>query len=190
MINLLPENEKQKIRKEYHLLVLSVWLPVIFIILGIAIFSFLPSFFLSGQQYGKIFAESQTKEIMTKQSQALEMKRNVNDANMKIALLLKNSTSTESVRSLFDEIVENRPAGVYITGFSFDRNAGVRPPKGKKTAPPSIVLQGRADDRAALLSFVDILNKKKEFSSVDLPLSNLISGTNLPYTLNITVTSP
>ncbi|MCX6736376.1 MAG: PilN domain-containing protein [Candidatus Parcubacteria bacterium] len=190
MINLLPENEKQRIRKEYHLLVLSVWLPVIFIILIVAISSFLPSFFLSRLQYQKVLAESQTKEVITKQSQVLEMKRNAKEANTKIALLLKNSTSTESVLSLFREIVESRPGGVYITNFSFDRNAGIRPPKGKKTASPSILVQGRADNRAELLSFVDALNKKKDFSSVDLPLSNLISSTNLSYTLNIAVTSP
>ncbi|MCX6739103.1 MAG: PilN domain-containing protein [Candidatus Parcubacteria bacterium] len=190
MINLLPENEKQKIKKEYHLLVLSVWLPAIFIILTVAIFSFLPSFFLSRLQYQKIFAESQTKEVITKQSQVLEMKRSANDANMKISLLLKNSTSTQSAQPLLREIMESRPSGVYITSFSFDRNAGVRPPKDKKTVPPSIVIQGRADSRAGLLSFVDALNKKKEFSSVDLPLSNLISDTNLFYTLNITVTAP
>jgi hypothetical protein len=186
MINLLTTTEKQKIRKEYHLLVFSLCIPALFVILLIAIASFLPSFFLTSSNYQTLFAESQSTEVVTKQSQEQEMKKIVSDTNAKIALLKKKDTEG-SVRDIFREILESRPSGVYITSFSYSAEPSAR---GKQTegVSPSVVVQGKAENRAGLLSFVDILKRKKGFSSVDLPISSLISGTNLSYTLNIAIT--
>jgi Tfp pilus assembly protein PilN len=186
MINLLPTNEKQKFRTEYHLLVASVCLPALSAVLLIAILSFLPTFFLSTTKHQSLFAESQSKEAITKQSQEQEMKKLVSDANAKISLL-KQATTTRSAQDLFHKIFESRPSGVYITNFSYNNNS--KDSSAKRVSGASIVIsvQGKADDRADLLSFVDVLNKTKSFSSVELPISNLVSGTNLSYSLNIVV---
>ncbi|MFA5831540.1 MAG: hypothetical protein WC878_06970 [Candidatus Paceibacterota bacterium] len=185
MINLLTATEKQKIRKEYHLLVFSMCVPTLFFVLLIAILSFLPSFFLTTTNYRTLYAESQSTEVVTKQSQEQEMKKTVSDTNAKIALLKKQDTAGD-VQGLFREILESRPYGVYITSFSYGAAAAVREKQSADTSP-NIIVRGKAENRADLLSFADVLRKKKSFSSVDLPISSLISGTNLSYVLNIVV---
>lgn len=183
MINLLPITEKQKIREGYHLLVLSVCLPTAAIILLLTLASFLPTFFLTISAYQKIFAESQSSEVITKKSQEMEMKKIVNETNTKISLLT-DLVPDKSAQGFFREIIESRPLGVYITSYTYDNTSASSKRAGNSAR---IVIQGRAENRAALLSFVDTLNKKKSFSSVELPLSSLISGTNLSYSINITL---
>jgi len=167
-------------RKAYQMILRSVFLAALSFVLLIAIISFLPNFFIADSKYQKILAESQTKEAVIKQSKEGEMKKLVSDTNAK--LLLLHATSTPSAPKLFREILESRPAGVYITSFSYD----IIPKKGSATSP-GITISGTAEDRTELLSFVESLNKDKSFSSVDLPISNLISDTNVPYTINIIV---
>ncbi len=179
MINLLPITEKQKIRETYRFLVLSMYLIVLSLVLLVAILSFLPSFFITDSKYQKILAESQTKEAIIKQSQEQEIKKIITDTNAKIVLL--KSTTTPSSSNLFYKILESRPVGVYITNFSYDTT------KKGNSSFSSITMQGTAENRTKLLSFVEVLSKENSFSSVDLPISNLISDTNVSYTLNIAV---
>lgn len=167
-------------RKAYQIILLSVFLTALSLVLFVAIISFLPNFFIADSKYQKILAESQTKEVMIKQSKEGEMKKIVSDTNAK--LLLLHATSTPSAPKLFREILESRPSGVFITSFSYDFIA-----KKGSAAFPGITVSGTAENRSELLSFVESLNKNKSFSSVDLPISNLISDTNVSYTLNITV---
>lgn len=182
MINLLPATEKEKIRKDYRLAVLSVCFSSAFFVLAVAVLSFSPIFFVADSKYQEILAESRTKEVLMKQFQEQEMRKIVAGTNAKIILL--KATSTPSAPQLFRKILDVRPVGVSITGFSYDTASS---PGKKVNSSFVIALQGMAESRTALLSFVDALNKEKSFSSVDLPLSNLISDADVSYSLNIMV---
>ena len=184
MINLLSADEKQKLRERYHFLVLSVCLPALSVILLAAILSFLPTFFLADSNYRSILTESQSKAAVSKQSEEQGMKKVVSDANAKIDLL-KMTDDARNAEYFFQEILKSRPSGVYITNFSYDGNLKTSDSK----YGTGIIVQGNADNRTGLLAFVDALKSKKDFSTVDLPISSLITDTNLSYSLNIAVAS-
>lgn len=189
MIDLLPTAEKNAIRKEYRLRVFAVCLGMLFLALAAAVFSFLPTYLFTLFRYESFLTESESDETQSRISQAKEKETTVRDTNKKIDLL-KSGASSPHVKDIFLEILESKTAGVAITGLSYD-HGGVLSKKGKDEAvsPPTIGIQGKSSDRTALLAFRDALAQKKEFNSVDLPISSLVKDTELSFSINISMTS-
>lgn len=189
MIDLLPTTEKNAIRQEYRLRVFAVCLGMLFLTLATAVFSFLPTYLFTLSRYETFLTESQSDETQSRISQAKEKETTVQDTNKKIDLL-KSGVSSPYVKDIFLDILESKTAGVSITGLSYDSGGAVSK-KGKDEAvsPPTIGIQGKSSDRGALLAFKDALSRKKEFSSIDLPISSLVKDTELSFSINISIIS-
>ncbi|MCK9351660.1 MAG: PilN domain-containing protein [Candidatus Paceibacterota bacterium] len=185
MINLLPFEEKKKIRTDYYWRVVSVCLPLSAGVLSVAIVSLFPSYYFAQVSNKNTLKESQSAEAVSKKTQADEMKQAVLDANKKISLL-KEPIAKNNAGAIFDEILKARPEGVSIAGYDYRTIAAGR----KKTDPTTtIVLQGVSEGREVIQTFVRLLRKNNNFESVDLPISSLISESNFPYSINIVVKS-
>lgn len=185
MIDLLPASEKHAIRKEYHLRVLVVCFAMFSSVLAAMVISFFPTYLFTLSRYGAFLAESQSDEAQNRISQVKEMETTVRETNKKIDLL-KSGASVPQVKDIFLEILESESQGVSITALSYDFG-GVVSKKGKDntTTPSSVSIQGKSSDRAPLLAFKDALVQKKEFGSVDLPISSLVKDTDLSFSINL-----
>jgi len=188
MINLLPMEEKKKLRDGYRMLVLAVSLPMLSSVLVVALLTLFPSFVLTLSNYEKILNDSKSSEAVTKQAQEQEMKDTVKSVNLKLAIL-RSASSEIKASAFFEQILRNRSEGVFITALSYEKSPGGTLLSKRNTTPsgPVIALSGYAEKRDDLLSFVSNLKKIKGFSSVDLPISSLVSESDLPYSLNIAV---
>lgn len=185
MIDLLPSSEKSAIRKEYHLRVFVVCLAALSFVFAAMVFSFVPLYIFTLSRYGEFLIESQSDEIQTRIFQVKEMELAVRDTNKKIDLL-QGGTQTPRVKDVFLNILESKTAGISITGLSYD-SGGVVGKKGKEetVSPITILIQGNSSDRSTLLAFKDALLQKKEFASVNLPISNLVKDTDLSFSINV-----
>lgn len=187
MIDLLPTSEKSAIRKEYRLRVLTVSLGLLSSVFAAMVISLLPTYLLTVSRYDAFLAESQSDETQSRISQVKDMELMVRDTNKKIDIL-KEGTAVIRVQDIVGEILESKGAGLTITSLAYD-SGGVTSKRGKEdiVTPPTLVIQGSASDRAALLSFKETLSQKKEFGAVDLPISSLVKETNLSFSINISM---
>jgi hypothetical protein len=185
MINLLSPEERKEIRSEYRRRVLSVCLPMSAGVLFVAILSVLPSCFLAMVANEKILKESLSAEVVSKKTQEAEMNLKVRDANGKIALLKRPMSGTDP-RDIFGQILKARAPEIVFTGFTYEKRSA--PTNAKNKAPvTSVVLQGLSENRDAIQSFAGDLKKNKNFISVDLPISSLVSEADFPYSINIMI---
>lgn len=184
MINLLPIEEKDKNRSDYHRRVLSVCLPLSAGVLFVAIVSLSPAYFFSVRSYEKILKESQSAEVVSKKTQEAEMRSTVRKANEKI-LLLKKPTAKSGAWDIWNEILKKRVPGVSITGFSYDSETISSAGQRSKELVTGASIQGVSESREKILAFVNNLKNNANFKSVDLPISSLVSGTDFYYSINI-----
>lgn len=184
MINILPKSEKDAIRKEYHLRVFVVGFAMLSSVFVTAMFAFLPTYFFTTSRYGTFLAQSQSNQANDHLIQVKELEAVVQETNDKIKTL-QGSTSILSMRDVFSDIINSKPPGITLTRLSYDFGMSVSKKEEKGKNIENIVLQGKSSDRATLLAFRDALAQKKEFSTIDLPLSVLIKDTDFVFSINI-----
>jgi len=187
MINLLSFIEKISIKKEYLLRVLSVCLIMLSLVLCIAIASFSPVYFSVITKYQELTAESQSSTAINQKSKTDEMKALVKNTNAKVTALLKTKPSA-SAQGLFAEVLASRTPDVHISGFTYENTVSKTEMPVKMPAETArVTLSGKADTRQGLLTFADALRQKKFFIYVDLPISYLISDTDMDYVIKVYV---
>jgi hypothetical protein len=176
MLNLLPEQEKYFIKKEYKNRRSVVAWALLFCTLMIALISLLPSYVLSTQKRD----EESLKVASFAKSSALEESKNLSAeillANKKInALKPDNYIYTNEI---FDDILSGQVVGVKVLRFSIAR---------KNTERIDVVVGGVAEKRESLLLFQKNLKKIDRFIEVVLPVSDLVKDSDINFSIKITV---
>lgn len=99
----------------------------------------------------------------------------INKTNLKLNSLNLSSTPPSNA---FDFIVSQRPLYIKINEISFKQKDKS---KNKNNAIATISISGTASSRDALLSFKSILESNTSYSAIDLPVSNLVKNSNIPF---------
>ena len=177
-MNLLPNTEKEALRKGFKLrsLILGSLSVSVFFLVGIVML--LPSYFLASGNFSKAVSENSLYDTEDEVS-AVELLDLPEEINAKLKFLQTENNAVSSVEAIF-EVIKYLPAGVKINSVLFERNK-VREDKNGVT----ILVSGLALDRDSLISFSNLLKKSNFFSTVDLPVSSLTKDKNLPFSVNI-----
>jgi len=181
MINLLPIEEKKRIRAMYR--ARAVVVLIIFATLaGIASVVFLlPSYTAVSSKYESAELSSQIVEGNTALGNDLE--KEVEGAN-RAAKALSARALAPSPREIFREILLERQAGIKINELSYQRAASTE--KGTAESPEwRVVIGGTAATRENLLAYMNILKSRDMFASADLPISNFVKDRNIDFSINI-----
>lgn len=177
MINLIPNEEKKKISKNFYFRLIAVsfvMLGIFFIVTSIVI---LPSYFISSSEEKAINLklELQNKEPISLPDQdTLIIIKNLENKLGLIENIKKDKTSFS--QKIINEIILKKTSGIKITEISYKND----PQTGKK-----INISGRASSREVLLSFRRALEDNMAFLKVDLPISNFVKGSNIKFYLNL-----
>lgn len=177
MINLIPNQEKKKMVKDFYFRLLVVF----FMMLGFSIFiasaAILPSYFLSvaKKNVATLRLESQKNEpIADLDKKTLTA---IEDLKKKLALFQKAKGEKFSVaEKAFKEIASRKTSGISVEKIYYENSAQ----DGKK-----ISVQGKASSREQLVLFGKALEDDSAFKEVDLPISNLIKGSNIEFYLTL-----
>lgn len=175
MFNLLPENQRKNIEREYKMRRLVVAGALFLAVLVVAVVSLAAPDILFRQKYKEAKQNSSylEKSAVLKKSEQLSLETKL--ANQKIESLKPEATI--AVYDLFKKIVNNKPAGIKIESLSYSK---------KNTERIDVSVGGVASNREALMDFQKNLGKEQEFVNVDLPLSDLVKGVNAPFLIKIT----
>jgi len=177
MINLIPNEEKKKITRDFYLRIFTmifVMLGSSFLIASILIF---PTYIISSVEKnainGKLEIGGKDTTLLPDQNTLVIIKNLQDKLN-----LIENVKKNKFVFSqkVINEIILQKIPGIKITEISYQNDLKV----GKK-----INISGKAQSRDILLAFRRALEDDTAFSKVDLPISNFIKGSNIKFYLTL-----
>jgi hypothetical protein len=174
MLKLLLKEEKQKIKKEYLLRFLAVFLLGMAFVLFLLSISLLPSYYLL-----LIDKKVLTQELSVVQDIELNAdRRRLREklASLRDTLSIVDEPTTE-ISPYIQKITSNQPRDINILGLSFT----------KENKQEKIVLDGVANNRNSLANFVNILDQIPEFQTVNLPFSSFVRDSDIPFSITITI---
>ncbi len=175
---LLPDQEHLAIHREYRTRVAIVFCFVMVIAGAIGIFALLPAYISS----------SASEKVQQQAIDSIDTKDSKNTAAMKSEIFKDNSTLSSSedyigwptFSSIVSSIVQVR-GPVKFSSLAMDYVG---------TSSMTIIVQGVAPTRAALLDLQDRLQNLKDGNVVDLPISTLTKSTSVQFSLKVTEQIP
>ncbi len=174
MFNLLPEIEKKQIMSEYNIRRTIVALIFLFIAGLFSVISIIPSFILSSFKISQVSEDIlaiQQSDIFREEA---ELMASLSNTNSKISTLLPKEQNIY-IADLFDKLLSHRTSNIRINGIAY---------RASETGG-SVAVNGVAQSRENLSSFVEDLRKNPLFTEVNLPVSNFAKDRNADFTLNI-----
>jgi hypothetical protein len=177
MINLIPNEEKKKITRDFYLRIITTIFVMLGLSLLIASILIFPTYIVSSVEEGVINGklEMQKKDITPLSNQDTMIV--INNLKDKLSLI-ENIQKNKFVFSqkVINEIVLQKIPGIKITEISYQNDLKI----GQK-----INISGKAQNRDILLAFRRALEDDTAFSKVDLPISNFIKGSNIQFYLTL-----
>ncbi|OGG47469.1 hypothetical protein A2671_00755 [Candidatus Kaiserbacteria bacterium RIFCSPHIGHO2_01_FULL_49_13] len=172
MTNLLPEEEKRALEREYILRLSAVCLGMATGVVLIGIAGLMPAFLFLQEKRVALETQVQAVDEYLKTQGTERVTAEFRSISSKVAILdvLRKTIDTPE---FIDGIIAARPSGVTLTGVVLSQSGAV----GK------ITLEGFAARRTDLATFVETLQNTKHFTSVDFPISNLADSENLTFSI-------
>lgn len=172
MINLLPYEDRKKIRQESlrRFLVIAIFETSLVLFAGILLI-FPVSFSFKSQKDGLEREESVSRQGAPL-DQLKEVEKEIKKLNSELTLLEAASKSGE-VSDIFIKIMDSKPAGISIDEFLYSRQS-------KK-----ILLAGNAAVRDDLVKFQEVLGSLEFSEKLESPLSNILKRENVDFSINL-----
>jgi len=148
-------------------LFMSSWLIVFSLILLV------PSFLVASV---KEESSAERVEVVKKSNKMAAEEGIQEEAQMisdEVNILLDQNVFVLAEGGLIERMLGSKPVGIHIDSIFYKKDDG------------SSVLRGLSDDRDTLLEFIKILEGKKDFYNIDLPISNLVKDKDIEFTIKI-----
>lgn len=177
MVNILPHKTQNELRVMYYSRLFgALFLAAAFVFVvggGVLI----PAYFLAQEEAdaSKRYAEALSQTLSL--SEGSSAGRTVTTLAEQLTLMREYRVEPLLSRGLAT-VVSGIPDDVSIRKLSF---------KFTSVSEGEVVIIGNAETRAALIAFVDALKKESLFKGVSVPVADLVSDTDLPFTLTFAV---
>ncbi len=102
------------------------------------------------------------------------------DVNKRLSVFPASETASPLIADFMNPVLLAKNGSIHLIAFSYTRSA--------KPNQATVKVTGTADSRVALLAFTDRLKKVGSFSDVNVPITNFIKDSNVPFTVSATVT--
>lgn len=175
MLELLPKVQKKTIKKEYYLRLIVVAMLFLLMTGVLLMVSVSPSYFLSLVKKNITNKEIENIEKTNSLGEYKEIETEIKNLKETISLLEKE-TGNLLIKDLILKIISKKNSEVAISGISIDSS---------KNSQYQIFIKGISKSREALKLFMDKLMTEKEFSDVDLPISNFAKVANIDFNIII-----
>lgn len=185
MPNLLPNNEKKGIRREYALRRIIMILILLGITGVVAMIGLFPSYVLVQQRFAEVNRELSNLEAQVDTEESQRITQQLEQTNT----LLKSLEPYEDhvpfyvmIRQLFDQT----PDGIRVTGVTYERNR-IENEDGEKTGEKvSISINGTAATRDILTSFKSQVENMPMVDTVSLPISSIAKREDISFNMELT----
>lgn len=174
MLKLLLKEEKNVIKKEYIFRFLTILFFGLSAVIALFLISLVPTYFLL-----KIDQKVLTQELDVAQDSELNIERKKLKeklADLQQTLNIVDTPNTE-ISFYIQKITERQPRDVSILNLSFEKVGGKE----------VVTVQGNANGRSSLASFIDVLEEVPEFENVNLPFSSFTRDSDIPFSITINI---
>lgn len=172
MLKLLLTEEKKEIKKEYIRRILSIVFLGLSIILFLFLVSLLPAFFLLNVDQKVLNQELSVAQDVELNADRQRLKEKLQNLQQTLNLI---DTPNSDFSYYIQKITERQPRDINILSLDFTKNANKN----------SIIVQGVANSRTSLSSFVKVLETVDEFEAVNLPFSSFTREVDIPFSITI-----
>ena len=177
MMNLLPQDEKKKITREYHARLIVAALTLFGSAISAGIIMLIPSYTSLLLEEGSIALILGTP-ILEEQARAYdELSSELDMANKKLAILKKGADDIDIFENVITPITARR-GSISILGITYEKNIN-----GAKI----VRVSGVAKDREVLRGFAKALEEEPYFERVEIPVSNFVKDRDIEFSLEIGV---
>ncbi|MBI2108951.1 MAG: hypothetical protein HYT93_02085 [Parcubacteria group bacterium] len=178
MVNLLPVSEKVKIQNTYKSRLLIVGLIFFVITVGFGVVALSPAL-LWGFVKEKVALDRLTvvSEIVSVEERK-NLKKSVSDTNKKISLLQEEKSGYIFIYEAIEKTMARKNFNVTLTAFFYENIPG-------SSQGVRMTVSGVAKDRQTLLAFVNALEKEPVFTNVELPVSNFVKSSDIPFSVSL-----
>lgn len=172
MLKLLLNEKKKEIKKEYSLRYLTILFFGLAGIFVLFIISLIPVYFIL-----KIDQKVLNEELSVAQDSELNSDRTRLKEKLSSLQQTLNIVDTPSIEisGYIQKITERQPRDISILKIDFDKNENSQ----------TIILQGNANSRGSLATFIDSLETVDEFETVNLPFSSFTRDSDIPFSITI-----
>ncbi len=177
MFFLLPQKNKKVLRREYHLRRWTVFLALLFFTIIIAIVLLVPTYvtlkFNNQQKSNELEIKEQTIEKMLNPEAIYQIERVSNQLD-KITGISENILFS----LLIEAVLERVPNDVLLNNLSLKR--------GSDEEGIKIFINGRAENRNALLEFSESLLRNELFLETDISIDEFSRGVDIDFNFSVT----
>lgn len=176
MRNLLLQQDKKIIKREYKLRIVIIVSMFVFFAIFIAVTLLIPSYVISvyKNETARTYAGIIKKKIEKREQGELGLVLNQTQNKINLLGVEKNqNTLTE----IFKNILEEKSNGIKIYKLSYKKE--------DKDDFYKVAILGEALNREKLLQFKTNLGKEESFSEVVFPISNLASDKDIDFSITI-----
>ena len=177
MFNVLPNNLKKILAREYHVRMLIVAMALLLGVLLLCMVSILPSWLISGIKKQELESKVASLEELPKFSHTTEVSNTIQSTN-KLLGAINTTFVYPTVVPYLNTVLVKKVSGVQIINFSYTT---------VDASHATISLGGTSATRSALVSYVKMLQDSGQFSKVDLPVSDLAKDTDISFVLHISI---
>ena len=178
VINVLPQEEKKFLEKEYWKRFIIVLLIMVSSIMAIFSLLLLPSYFFSLSK--ETIVESKLDEFNTnnKSLSNQDLNTTIIDINKKLTLLSSVKAPYNIYDDIYGIILSNKPEGITFSQIFFNQ---------RKDKSFALEVHGNARDRVTLRNFKTSIDSNPRVASSNLPISNFLEKSNLNFTITIVI---
>ena len=177
MINLLSPQYKTDANREYYMRLGIVSLCFVVACVLIAIVFLIPTY-LSVSVDEKIKKEELFHFTQSRDPELDKISTSIQSINKNLAVFPETFSEVSFPKQVLEPILNTKTSGVTLYEFFYSTT---------DPAKKVFSLRGDAVSRADLLVFVDALEETKLFEKVDVPISNLLRGDNVSFSLELTM---
>ncbi|MBY0539608.1 PilN domain-containing protein [Patescibacteria group bacterium] len=177
MVNILPHKTQNELKLMYYSRLFgALFLAGAFVMLvgaGVLI----PAYFLAQEEAdaSKRYAEALSQTLSLSEGSS---------AGKTVTTLAEQLTLMRAYRA---EPVLSRGLSAIVAGIPDDVSIRELGFKFTSTSEGDVIVTGNAETRSALIAFVDALKKEPLFKGVSVPVADLVSDTDLPFTLRFSI---
>ena len=177
MFNVLPDNVKKEIKREYKIRLIATSLTFIICLQLLFLIFLLPSWFLAVSKERDAMAQADSLSASVGSVSTAPAASVVADTNERLRLLSTVMVYPQMM-PLVNTILTDRTSAIHLTSFLY-----------KSSDPTSATLQvgGISATREALVAFVKSLQSSGSFKTVDLPVSDLAKDKDIQFTLDLNI---
>jgi hypothetical protein len=181
VINILPNEEKKNLRKEYWMRFSTMILNITALTSIVASFLLFPSYFLSKSKENLVESKLETFNNENPDVTNNNIDKITSNINSKLVTLNTAGVPYQISDKVLGNILSSRTNGITFSQILFN----------KKTTGGGEVstmeVYGTAANRDSLRNFKTALDNNPSFSEVNLPISNFLEKSNLNFTISITM---